>query len=1487
MKPGLSFLLSLSCISLSYAIASNSAKAQINPDGTTPTNVVEGNNESIITGGTNPSSGSNLFHSFSEFSVTPDSGAFFDNAANIQNIFSRVTGANPSTIDGLIRANDANLFLINPNGIIYGSNASLQLGGSFYGSTADSILFSNGEFSAVNPDNTPILTINAPIGLSFRDNPATIDVRSTAGDATGLQITTGETFGLFGGEINLDSNTISAPGGTVELGGLAAAGTIEITELDNSFQFSFPDGVTRSNVTLSNGATINVAGADGGFINVNANNLTLSGASNFFAGIAEGLGSPEAQAGDINLNASGNINLSGVSSLQNRVNPGATGNSGNVNVTASSLNITEGAFISASTLGIGNGGDINVAVDGAVTIDGFVENVSFSRLATVIGNSAEGDGGDINISADSLSVSNFGVINTAIFPTLVNPDTGESIPGGQGNGGEIQITSNTLNLTEGGNITSSTAGIAGENGRSDAGDITINVSELLEATGGSFLQSDTFGQGDAGNVTINGENAAISFDGVGENNVFSGIFSSVRNDFNGLVGNGRSGQITINADSLFLNDGAAINNGLDSGVTGQGNNINLNADTVSISGSSVVTNVDGQQIPVFSSIASIVNQGAIGTGGNIQLTVDSLNLADSGNINTSTAGVEGENGRSDAGDITINVSESLEATGGSFLNSSTSGVGDSGIISIQSNGDGSIELSGLSNIFNNVESGARGNSNGVTINAGSLSVTEGSQIQTLVREAFEDAPAGRGNAGSITIDVDTANISGSADTSINGQQTTLFSQIASNINPGAVGRGGEIEITADTLNLAEGGNITSSTAGVLREDGQPSDAGDITINLTESLEATGGSFLQSDTFGQGDAGNVTINAENAVVSFDGVGENNVSSGISSSVRNFNGFVGNGRSGQITISADSLSLNDGAAINNGLDTEVEGEGNNIELNANTVNLSGSSTATDINGQEIPVFSSIASIVNPRATGNAGDIKINISESLNLTGGSRLSSSTFGQGDTGIISIQSNGDGLVKLSDLSNIFNNVEFGGRGNSNGISINAGSLSVTEGSQIQTLVREAFEDAPAGRGNAGSITIDVDTANISGSADTSINGQQTTFFSQIASNINPGAVGKGGEIEITANTLNLAEGGNITSSTAGVLREYGQPSDAGDITINLTESLKATGGSFLQSDTFGQGDAGNITINGENASVSFEGVREDGFFSGIFSAVNSFTDPNTQETFVGQGTGGTIDVTSNSLTLSDGAQINTSSIGQGNGGDIALRIDNRLNLRENSVISATANGNNSGGNIDIEAEFIVAFASNNDGNDILANNPDIGKGGVINITASEAILGIEERTPRPTTNDINADSGSDVNDGDVVIDAPNIDTIQGATQLPENVVDPDSTVTQACSSITGTGGTLTVKGRGNVSPLPTAPLKSDDILSGADSSDDEDVESSKPVSIDDIVPAQGAVVKEDGSIFLTPYPTSQIASRLPQNSECNVESEIKSDKVLPDDRRQ
>jgi filamentous hemagglutinin family protein len=410
---------------------------------------------------------------FPWFSVPTLGSAAFNNAGDIANIFSRVTGSSISSIDGLISANGAaNLFLINPNGIIFGENASLNLGGSFFASTADSLLFEgNTEFSASNPQAPPLLKVSIPIGANFRNNTGDITVNQSI-----LEVSTGENLALVGGNLSIEGGElglIAAPGGRIELGGLTEAGEVGINE-NNSL--TFPENVARGNITLSNLALINVSSDGEGFIAVNANNLELLGASSLEGGIASDLGNSNAQAGNINLNATGEISLKQSSQVVNRVNENAIGNSGDINIQTGSLTVLEESLLSASAFGQGNAGDITINATDGVTLN---TQGSIDAAITLGG---QGNAGEITINAGkkiSLDGSLTSIASSLTFAT--------------GRGGKIKITGESLNLDNGavidaGNTFSQGAG----------GNIQIDVSDSVSLQSGASIVSNSSGSGGDG-----------------------------------------------------------------------------------------------------------------------------------------------------------------------------------------------------------------------------------------------------------------------------------------------------------------------------------------------------------------------------------------------------------------------------------------------------------------------------------------------------------------------------------------------------------------------------------------------------------------------------------------------------------------------------------------------------------------------------------------------------------------------------------------------------------------------------------------------------------------------------------------------------------------------------------------------------------------------------------------------------------------------------
>ena len=794
------FFIAFCSIVFQFIGFNKATKAQISPDGSLPTDVNQSDGTAEITGG--EQAGNNLFHSFKEFSVPNGQEAFFNNAADINNIISRVTGNSISKIDGLIRANgSANIFLLNSNGIVFGPNASLDIGGSFLGTTVESLIFEDGKIFDTKNSQAPLLSVNIPIGLQIGSEPGSIVNRSVAvndtGEVVGLEVNPSQNLTLIGGEINLEGGYITAPGGQVNLGGLSAPGRVSFT---NNL-LNFGDRNSLANVSLSNGAEVNVRSDDIGGISIDAKNLSLIGVSGLLAGIKEELGSAESKAGDIDIKVAETATIAEGSFISNSLKERSIGEGGDVNIEASSLFVTNNSTtydteIASVTQGRGNAGNITIKATNFIS----VTNESTTKESVIQTETFSlGDAGDINIESESANVS-FKGVNTRVTSSVIEEATGK--------GGNISIKARSLTMTT-------------------AGD-SSNVGAKLEAS--------TSGQGDAGNIFIQADE--IVFDGA-----VSGAFSAV-----GETGIGQGGDIDIQTRSLSIMNGASIF----TSTRGRGDagNINITAsDSLTVSGTAPFpTLADGTE-GGFSSLLYTASDDtetneAMGQGGDIRIDTNNLQLSDGaaisgrsrsnfrgGNITVNAGTLEIVGGaqilttafdRGSAGDIILNVSDKIDISGSdpSFLNRFNSVADRFGRVRAEFRIDTNNDASG---IYANTRPDSSGDSGSISINSEQLNLSNNAQISV--------ATEGNGDGGNIFLQTqdlltlrNNSRISATAEgeTRSNGGNVTIdtdFVIASPNENSDIVtrafeGDGGDININADSLfgieeRIATEGNITN------------------------------------------------------------------------------------------------------------------------------------------------------------------------------------------------------------------------------------------------------------------------------------------------------------------------------------------------------------------------------------------------------------------------------------------------------------------------------------------------------------------------------------------------------------------------------------------------------------------------------------------------------------------------------------------------------
>ncbi len=734
--------------------------------------------------------GSNLFHSFQEFNVGESRSVYFVNPNGIRNILTRITGNNSSNILGRLGVDGgANLFLVNPQGIFFGPNASLDIRGSFIATTADEIrLGENGLFSASAPHTSNLLSVEPSALFS---NQLENQVRGTilnqsTQQEVGLELPDGPTLALVGGDVEIDGGLITVPEGRVELGSIGNNSIVRLNPTDKGYELDYSEVANFQNVNI-NSSTINTQGNEGG------GDISIRGRNVAVTGISEILGSTNGSrpGGNIEITAVETVELV-ESSILVDVNEEATGNGGNINIQTQNLILRDGSVIAADTFGEGNAGNVSVlATDIEATGNVLEEGVTvFNNLiASQVREGATGEGGRLTVETQRLSLQDGSQIATSTF--------------GDGNAGSLIVQAKEIELigiTEDA-LSSGLFATVQEGATGDGGNLTVDT-QRLSIQDGALVGVFTLGSGNGGELNIKANEIEVigrSPDG----DFASTISASVLEPREGRA-SGNGGDILIETDGLIIQDGATIAaRTLGDGTAG---NISIQAnDNITISGFS---SVSGNS----SAISASTELSATGEGGNIEITTPLLNIENAGVITASSSS------DFDGGNISLNVKTLNITTGGQISTSSVSS-GNAGTVEV--NTSDRLNISGIDANFNERQETAmirgeelQSNSAESAIsslatdnsNAGSVTINT-PQLRIEDRGLVTVSSSGEGVAGSLNVNapsIELKNATLSAETSAGDEgNITLNSSIISLKNNSA--------ITTSARGNATGGNISIDT----------------------------------------------------------------------------------------------------------------------------------------------------------------------------------------------------------------------------------------------------------------------------------------------------------------------------------------------------------------------------------------------------------------------------------------------------------------------------------------------------------------------------------------------------------------------------------------------------------------------------------------------------------------------------------------------------
>ena len=824
-------------------------------DNTLGTQVSGTGNNFNITGGV--SKGQTLFHSFTDFSVPTNGQANFTNPVGNRDIITRVTGNLFSDINGSLNTNGANFLLINPNGVVFGNNAQLNVGQTFVGSTANSIDLVGGgntiKFGVNSSGDAALLSV-AP-NVLFDVSRLNLGGGNGAISNFGTLQTNNQSqyIGLIGGNVSLNGGKIIAPGGRVDLGGLNSAGDVSVNSQGLGFNGT---GLERSNVTIANGASVSVranqtlnpvvpaffptAVAPGSSINIGANRIDISNSGNRYISTQQNPINRELGGLDAGLEVNSGVK---------------TGTIGNISLDATGdVQIQRGAIFNLVRSGAeGTGGGIKIVGNNIIVTDK-------SEISTSLSENATGRGGDIEIFARG----NFSLFEPNYPDVLALKDSPESLVAasthGRGNSGKVTISAKGSVVVSDNNIIASSIGATGAG---DSGQIKIDASSVTLNNGGQILtngaESPTGAVGSTGNIditttgdiTIRGSNIV---ENVNENSLQLSRVSTNNSR------KGNAGKITMTAPGKLsvLNRGTIVSSIRGNSGSGNSGGIKLNVGELLVSGISGITTSVGA-----------ASENAKGTAGNIDITATGNITVDETLEPLIVKKFEGSKPAPSA------IGSSLSGTG---IDGKLGAAGDVTITT-----PGKLSVGNHDGISSTVEQGGEGNGGKITLRVGELDVFNEGQIRTV---ASSETMGRVGNAGNIDIKT-TGNItiSGNKDPKvIPPAGSGFYSKIASSsfrqgntgkitIDAGGnillINRGGIVSQCLDNCRSQTAGsasNITIASNQLNLDRGNISldandNAGNITINTQDSIVMRQMSNIGTSSRGEGNGGNITINTQ--------------------------------------------------------------------------------------------------------------------------------------------------------------------------------------------------------------------------------------------------------------------------------------------------------------------------------------------------------------------------------------------------------------------------------------------------------------------------------------------------------------------------------------------------------------------------------------------------------------------------------------------------